>query len=108
MKTFLLAVCLGEGNIVVHGWRGSHVRCNDRNSCAGTTFWSMSIASSNSNSNSLASNLNALPMGEADVCFRRGAELEKIGQVRALRVPVSFALSSICVNIYSKVTISKS
>jgi hypothetical protein len=26
--------------------------------------------------------LNVLPMGEADVCFRKGAELEKIGQVR--------------------------
>lgn len=82
VKSFLLAICLGEGYIVVHGWRGLHVRCNDRNSCARTTFWSTSIASSNRNSNSLASNLNALPMGEADVCFRRGAELEKIGQVR--------------------------
>ncbi len=80
VKTILLAVFFGEEVMVVSGWRGSYLRRNGRKSSVRTTLRSTSIASS---SNSLAaSNLNVLPMGEADVCFRKGAELEKIGQVR--------------------------
>ncbi len=102
VKIVLLSVFFGEEIMVVSGWRGSHLRRNDSISSARTTLWSTSIAS---RSNSLAtSNVNVLPMGEADVCFRKGAELEKIGQVRHYIYiyyvfMFRFAIASIYVNI---------
>jgi hypothetical protein len=75
MATVSLAFLVAEG-FWVHGWR-LQMRCNDRKRSI-TTLLATSVTGSSTSAN----NLNLLPMGEADICFRRGAELEKIGQVR--------------------------
>jgi hypothetical protein len=82
MAVLALSCCLfaGECFLYANGW-GLQVTKFPNKRIRTSSFLSSTAATTISAANNNNNNLNLLPMGEADICFRRGAELEKIGQV---------------------------